>query len=200
MIKINLLGDDTHIEAPGRMWLVGYVASIGFCLLVFYFLNSGISSEISDLSQQQDTLKTELAKLEEVTKEVRELEAKKKELNNKLAVIARLKLSKRGPVRVLDDLNLSLPEKSWLVEVKEVGGIFKISGLALDNQTIASFMKGLESSDYFHTVDLVETRQTEKKQVKMKYFIIQAKVNYAGKLIASTDPDKEEGDKKNKKA
>ena len=137
-------------------------------------------------------LDSQLKKLKEVTKEVRELEAKKAELRDKLAVIAKLKISKVGPVRVMDDLNKALPERAWITSIKERQGSLSIAGMALDDQTIAGFMRDLEASDYYDTVDLVQSRKTPWKGGKISEFSLEAKINYAGKVTAPAQQNVEE--------
>lgn len=190
MIKINLLGDDTAIDHTGLLFVAGYAASVLLFLGVFFLLHSSIVSQIDESTTEVKSLETRLAKLQETTKEVKELEKKRKELREKLAVIARLKKSKIGPVFVMDDLNRSLPEKAWLTGMREKSDSMRIDGFALDNQTIAGFMKDLGKSDYYKTVDLVETKQTARGGVKLKIFTLQTKISYAGK-VGNAEPEDE---------
>ena len=191
MIKINLLGDDTAIDYSHYFWIGGYVSSLAIFIGAFFLVYSAVKSDIDDLTTEVAELDKQLVRLQEETKEIKALDKKKQDLNNKLAVIAKLKRSKLGPVRVLDDLNLAIPERSWLLEIKETGGVFRIVGHAIDNQTIANFMKELESSDYFETVDLIETKQVVTRQVKMSKFTLQTQVNYAGKIVVASDEEEE---------
>ena len=184
MIKINLLGDEETANHSGVLWIAGYFTSLVACLVVFFFLNSLISSSIASLDSQVKTQENQLAKLRAVTKEVKDLENKRKELRDKLAVIATLKRSKAGPVRVMDHLNMALPERAWITQIQEQEKVLKIHGFALDNQTIANFMKGLEASEYFGGVDLIETKQVKWKGAGIKQFTVQAKVSYVGKIAA----------------
>ncbi len=181
MIKINLLGDETVVDTSGIWLLLGYGLSVLAFFLVFTLLQVRANSSIESMTQEQKSLEKSLASLQETTKEVRELEAKKKELAEKTSIIAMLKKSKMGPVRVMDDLNLSIPEKAWVVDVKESQNLMNITGLALDNQTITTFMKNLEKSDFFETIELGESRKVDHKGISIKQFTLQAKVNYAGK-------------------
>jgi len=182
MIRINLLGDETAIDNSGRMYLFGYVAALVVTVIVAVVLQHVTSGEIDLLTEENQGKETELARLKKVTDEVRGLEGKRNELNDKLVLIATLKRSKTGPVRVLDDLNRAMPKKAWLSEVKETSGTLRMTGLALDNPTIADFMKDLESSDYFDNVDLEETKQSLRDGVKIKAFAVRSRVNYAGKI------------------
>lgn len=159
MIRINLLGDSTVVDATAKVWLAGYIASVVLSLGLGIFVYTSWNAEVSELTKEQSDLQAQLDGLLKQTKTVRELEQKKARLTEKLRLIATLKKSKVGPVRVLDDLNMALPEQVWLRGISEKGGKLKIKGRALANQDIAQFMQKLESSDYFADVDLEESRQ-----------------------------------------
>lgn len=182
MIKINLLGDDTVQDNSGTFVIAGYCASLVFAVAILFWMQSAMTARVTSAKNETAKLESQLAKLQETTKEVKDLDKKRAELNDKLVVIATLKRNKAGPVRVLDDLNLALPERAWIVEVKENSGQLHISGIALDNQTIATFMKDLGQSDYFSNVELGETKMIDKKGVKVREFSLDAKISYAGKI------------------
>lgn len=189
LIRVNLLGERKKKGANTLLWLSLYGASVLLCCAVFFVMLTRVGSELADKESQVGLLEAQLAKLRVVTKEVRELDAKKKSLAEKIAVMAALKKKKAGPVHVMDDLNSAVPDKAWIVELKELdGALLRITGFALDNQTIAGFMKALEDSDYFSDVDLVETKQALVKGVGIKEFILQSKINYLGKIIADQTP------------
>jgi len=90
-------------------------------------------------------------------------------------------------VRMLEDLSTATPQKLWLVSFSETNGQATITGMALDNQTIAGFMRSLQSSPYFYEVDLVETSQSEPVRVGgdsgmiFKKFIVKAQLDYLGR-------------------
>ncbi len=182
MIKINLLGDTTIKDFTGVYQLAGFGAAVALTIGVCIILLASISADIESETARSQSLEIELTNIQKKTTEVRELEAKRKLLREKLAVIATLKRNQSGPVRVMDDLNLALPERAWLKEFKEKDSVLRITGLALDNQTIAAYMKGLEASDYFEKVELIEARQTVWKGAKIKLFTLSCKINYAGKV------------------
>lgn len=182
MIKINLLGEAPQVDSSAVVQVVAYFGSIVLSLVVFGFLYTTSLSKLSEMTERKAALALEVERLKTVTKEVKDLEVKRNDLRQKLVIIAKLRKSKLGPVRALDDINSALPEKSWLVSMKEGAGQFDLLGMALDNQTIADFMKKLESSDYFKNIDLVETRQADKQGVRIKSFAIKAQVVYSGKV------------------
>ena len=195
MIRINLLGDDTAIDSSGKIIVAGFCASLIALCAIFFFIQSSFSNEIEALNIDIGEKEQELVRLEKVTKEVKDLEAKEAEYNSKIAVIANLKMSKLGPVRILDDLNGSVPEHAWVVSLKEEAGLMRIDGKAIDNQTIAGFMRELEQSDYVKSVDLGETRQSDERGAKIKAFSLSAVVQYAGGAKTSTEATAEQQDK-----
>jgi Tfp pilus assembly protein PilN len=53
-----------------------------------------------------------------------------------------------------------------------------MNGLAVDNQTVADFMKALAASKYFTSVELVETTQGAGPTASLKRFSIKTGVLY----------------------
>jgi type IV pilus assembly protein PilN len=181
MIRINLLGDEVKRDSSAVLWIAGIVVSFLAFFMVTAFLYFDVSNQLTIREQEVSDLEGQLAQLKERTKEVSGLEQKRKELNSKLAVIAELKLSKLGPVKVLDELNISVPERAWLTGISEQGRSISIRGFALDGQTVASFMDQLEQSNYFADVS-VETRSATFQGVKIQSFSLNSKLSYAGNL------------------
>ncbi len=159
MIKINLLGDSTGKSNSWTYGIIGYAASVVICAAFFFSAYQRIGNAVEDKERDIGRLKSQLAALKLQTAKVDELEKKRATLNSKLALIARLKKSKIGPVRVMDDLNMAVPSRVWLRSVQEKGGQFQIKGRALNNEDIALFLRNLEASDYFSQVELVNSLQ-----------------------------------------
>jgi type IV pilus assembly protein PilN len=153
-------------------------------------------TRLNEAEHTTEMYKTQLAELERKSKEAQKLEKLRDELQAKLRTIEILERQRTGPVRVLEDLSDSTPEKLWLTEMRESGGSLSLLGRGLDNQTIAVFMEDLEESPYFNQVDLVETKQVEDGKAKLKEFSIRASVAYAAVEEEKDAPKKErEGDR-----
>ena len=69
-----------------------------------------------------------------------------------------------------------IPKSAWLSQLGRSGDSVKLVGIALDNQTISSFMAKLEESPFFDEVDLVESKQSSKDDVKLHDFSLAARV------------------------
>ncbi len=156
MIKINLLGEDSASSSDSRIWLAAYGASLVLCVGLFIVLQFQIAGSITELEEKSVQAEQQLARLQDKTKEVRDLETKKTELQNITLAIAALKKSQEGPVRLLDDLNEAVPEKLWLRDFNCKDKLLRIDGIALTDEALVTFIRDLEKSEYFERVDLIE--------------------------------------------
>jgi type IV pilus assembly protein PilN len=203
MTRINLLPVKEAQIATQRRQQVSLVV-LGICLVALLMVVPYVLQKraIARLDAEQEELKVELVKYEELTKEAKDLDKKRKELQTKLDVIRDLDRKRVGPTHVLLDLSGSVPEKLWVEDFTEIGGVANIIGWALDNQTVAAFMRQLETSDYYDAVDLTEATQPEGAEqvrafssdaglLRFKRFVIKANVNYFGKN-APAAPDADE--------
>jgi len=188
MIRVNLLPIKEAQRALGRRQQVSVaLLSISVALLVMVVPYVLQGRHITQLDREITDLSAEIERYNAQTREVRDLEKKRSELQAKLKVIEDLKQKRVGPVRMLEDLSTATPQKLWLVSFSETNGQATITGMALDNQTIAGFMRSLQISPYFYEVDLVETSQSEPLRVGanssmiFKKFIVKAQLDYLGK-------------------
>lgn len=189
MIRINLLPTKEAQRALGRrqqMSVALLSVTVALLMMVIPYVLQG--RQLGRVDRDIDQLRTEIVKFNEQAREVRDLDKKRIELQAKLKVIDDLKQKRVGPVRTLEDLSVATPEKLWLVDFNDVSGLATITGMALDNQTIATFMRHLQGSKYFYDVDLVETSQSEAARsgqspgtgMIFKKFIVKAHLDYLG--------------------
>lgn len=195
MIRINLMprAEARRQAARQRDRQIGLVIAsiLGLIVLISELMTR---TRLNEAENTTEMYKTQLAELERKSKEAQKLEKMRDELNAKLRTIDVLERQRTGPVRVLEDLSDSTPEKLWLTEMRESGGSLSLLGRGLDNQTIAVFMEDLEESPYFNQVDLVETKQVEDGKAKLKEFSIRATVAYAAVEEDEKSDNPERGD------
>ena len=181
MIRINLLSvREVRAEVGRRMEYVvaGLSLALTFLLMLVVFLYQFYRS--SSVAGELAALRTEIAGMEAQVKEVAELQKKVADVTQKNQVIEDLTKKKAGPVRVMESLSSVIPEKLWLTEFKETGGTLVVTGQAIDNQTVADLLRGLQASIYFANVDLVESVQTEPEKTPFKKFSVKSQVLYQG--------------------
>jgi type IV pilus assembly protein PilN len=190
MIRINLLPAKESAQALGQRQQRALVALGGTVALAIMVLPYMLQAhQLGVLERDTNAVQEEIKHYDERVKEVRDLDKLKEELQTKLRIIDDLNNKRVGPARVLGDLSVATPENLWLVDFKETAGAATLTGLALDNQTIALFMRQLQSSPYFHQVDLVETTQSSPARnastgggaPSFKRFIINASIDYFGR-------------------
>ena len=144
--------------------------------------------QASGLERELDELRKELQVLNLKAKEVGELQKKVKEFEGKNKVIEDINKKKAGPVRVMESLATATPGALWLTEFKETGGNLTITGVAVDNQTIAEFLKALASYPYFTNTELVETTQNQQVNMPPRRFLIKSRITYQPKVPAAAAP------------
>ena len=179
MIRINLLPVRELTAEVGRrqeLLVAGLSLTLTVALVVGLYLFQ--SFRLYGLSTEAGSLKKEIEVLNVQLKEVGDLQQKVKALEEKIKVIDDLTKKKVGPVKIMESLSLATPPRLWLTEFRESGGNLTISGLAVDNQTVADFLKSLSTFVYFANVDLVETTQEEKEGIPLKKFSIRSQLLY----------------------
>jgi type IV pilus assembly protein PilN len=179
MIRINLLSAREIKAEIGRrqdltLAALALGATLGLILLVFLYQ----MFRTTTLSRQLSGLRQEIAAMDAQAKEVTELQKKVSELRQKVNVIDDLRKKKVGPVRVMESLSGATPARLWLTEFKENSGNLSLNGMAVDNQTVADFLKALSGSAYFKDVELVESSQSEQEKLLLKKFSLRSRLVY----------------------
>lgn len=186
MIRVNLLPTrEVEREAGRRQETRLVVLGVALVAVMLAGIEVGSRMQLGPLKKEYAKLQTDIVALDKKSAELAQLETEKKDLEEKLKTIATLEAKKVGPVNVLSDLSDAAPEQVWLLEFKESGGLATITGLGLDDQTIANFMRNLDGSPYFDGVDLVETQQSEQDGVQLKRFVVNARLSYSGKELGA---------------
>lgn len=179
MIRINLLpvreikaevGRRNDLIVAGLALALTAVMIVGIYLFQSY-RRSSLEKELADLQSEIITLNVQV-------KEVGDLEKKISDLKSKLQVIENLNKKKIGPVRVMESLSSATPGRLWLTEFKESSGSLSLNGTAIDNQTIADFLRALARSVYFKDIDLIESSQDEKIRPAVKKFSVKGQLLY----------------------
>lgn len=177
MIRINLL----PVRAAQKKEKLRSQLSIFFLCLILVCIACGalyvqkmtainsVKGEIAVIQQKNNDLKKKIG-------QVKDFEKKKADLEQKLAVLQTLKDGKTGPVRLLDDLSAALPEKLWLTKFSEKGGSINLEGVADTENTVAVFMRNLDSSPHYKNIELAVTEQTKAGDRKMQKFTLNCSV------------------------
>ena len=165
MIKVNLLKDhsipvekkQSVISAP-KASLVGYlytaVIVVAIVVFVYTWFSSGNAIEVADAENRR--LESELKEMEALRNQFVELEQKKQERLNKIAIIEKLLESQTGPVELLNAVIQAVPQNRdiWLTLLEQTKSGIKVKGTTRVPEVLPDFMKDLEKSGIFASVDV----------------------------------------------
>jgi type IV pilus assembly protein PilN len=169
MIKINLLPYRDILKKKNIFnHLFTAAATLAGALLVIVVANILITSRISAVERETVRVESQIATNKKIVEEIEKLKAEKELYRKQLEVIENLKKGTKGPMLLLDRLATSMPERTWLLSLKQQGANLEIVGAALDNRSISIFMSNLKGSHYFEKVDLVTTEMKLSKGSKNK--------------------------------
>jgi type IV pilus assembly protein PilN len=160
MIRINLLPFRAARKKENiRREISIYFLALVFLVVVMVFLQTSSGSRLKTLASEAENARKELVLYEKNNRIAAQIRAKTKEIQDRLAVIRDLEAKKTGPLKVLTDIALAVPEdRLWLQSLVENGGVLTINGTAMDNDTVALFMTQLEEADSISSVDLKSTQ------------------------------------------
>lgn len=146
MIRINLLPvRQGKKREMGRQFLVVALFLIAVALGGNWFWYNQLATERDRNQARIDDTKRRIAELEKVIGEVNNINKRRKEVEEKLAILDKLRKGRTGPVRMLDALATATPKKVTLVEFDEKSSAVKLTGKAASHEDVADFMRGLSS-------------------------------------------------------
>ena len=183
MIRINLLPVRAAQKRENIRRQVSYfLGCVILVVVAMAYFTISLNRSISNLTVEIEDAKSELTKLQAIVKRVNQIKKELNKLEAKMDVIARLEANRAGPARIMDALtSLVVADRMWLTKMSEVGGKMNLSGVAMDNKTIADFMTRLEKSPHFNVVDLISSTQVSlEKGKKFKKFTIVCRVSGKG--------------------
>ncbi len=161
MIKINLLPFRAARKKENiRRQVSIFVLSLVFLLIILFYYNWTLGSQIGGLNADIKQTKSELEKYDKINKEIAAIKKKLSILKKKMAVMDTLEANRFEPTRLLDTMTQAVvPKRMWFTNLGTNGDTVKISGIALDNKTVADFMVRLEKTRLFSDVDLNTLKQ-----------------------------------------
>lgn len=146
MIRINLLPvRQVKKRELGRQFLVVAVGLTIIAAIGNWFWYGQEASKRDKAQSRVDETKRRIAELDKVIGEVKNINSHRKEVNEKLDVLKKLRKGRTGPVKMLDALATATPKKVWITEFEEKSLAVTMRGRAMSNEDVADFMRGLAS-------------------------------------------------------
>lgn len=171
MIRINLLGEKKKkkVGAPPR-FLVIFLAVVLASLVVAGFATVYFKTKVSRLKTQSAENKVKLEALAKKISEVKKFEALNKEYLMKNNLIEKLRENQSIPVKILDQVSVSMPEGVWVSGLSYRGGTVTVEGFAFTNIDVVAYVDNLKKASGVTNVNLLETRETQIERVNVYKF------------------------------
>jgi len=171
MIKINLLPISAarKKETARQQVIILFASILGVLLIacaVYFYIGLKIQSTKTEITRSEN----EIQELKLKIGKINNLKNLKQEVQKKLDVLILLRKGKVGPVNRLLTLSEAAPDKLWLTRYAENGSDVSISGVALNEELIAAYMKNLEASPDFEGIELIVSEQMDMQGIKVKKF------------------------------
>ncbi len=144
MIRINLLPVRKKVkQEAGRQILALFaLVLLGAGAGNFFWYSDRDAVVVKQKEGLAQTSKR-IADLEKTIGEVQHINARKAEVEKKLAVLDELRRGRSGPVRMLDALANSIPKKAWIKSFNEERGAVSLLGSAVSHDDVAELMRNL---------------------------------------------------------
>lgn len=159
MIKINLLpvrDIKRRIRAKKEIFFA-LTAFLAFLVLLILFAVFRINT-INGLQEEHRQLQREKEQYTHILNQIKKLDADKKIIETRIGIIDQLKQSSSLTVRVMDEVaRMTPPRRMWLTGLSQTGASLRITGMALDNQTVAKYMDDLSGSPLIGNVVLANS-------------------------------------------
>lgn len=198
MIRINLVAEKRPVDSGQSRFRLdeGKKIALGGSLIVLLAMAyAGWSYWSLDQQAQQverdiDAARVEEQRLIQVISEVREFEARRGRLEQRVSLIEELRRGQTAPVHILDQVSRSLHDMVWLTKMTQTGYDLNIEGNCLSLTALSDFVGALEHSRYFArpveiiNSEVVAATPTSPELIK---FVVKAGFQMSG-LKAATPP------------
>lgn len=155
MIRINLVKERQAPAAPKfqfdeakKLALAGsLIVLLSAAYVGWHFWTLGESQ--AQVERDIEQARSEEQRLNQVISEVRNFEARRAQLEQRVSLIEELRRGQTAPVHILDQLSRSLPDMVWLTKVAQTSFDLTIEGNCLSLTALSDFVGALEHSRYF---------------------------------------------------
>jgi len=191
MIRINLLPFRAARKKENiRRQVTLFLLSLVLLLIVLFYYNFSLNGKVDKLDAKIKDTQGELKKFEKINKEIAQIKKKLNNLKKKMDVMDTLEANRFAPVRLMDAMTqVIVPKRMWFTRLESKGLKVNISGIAMDNTTVADFMIRLENSGLFRDVDLKTLQQSKSNKGPTANF-------KTFRVVCTLKPLKKPGDKK----
>ena len=120
----------------------------------------------------------EIKSLQKEANALKQYKKKVSDLELRRNVIRNLQSERNGPVMLMDEIADIMPRELWIDNFQLKGKKLTIKGYTADNETLATFMRNLNDSNYFKGVKLTQSKKSKKEGLTVNTFSLSMAVVY----------------------
>lgn len=171
MIRINLLPHRAEFRKQQIIeYITVFVASVLLAVALIVVVDIWSTQDLTDLQEEQATLKEKNAILSKKIGELRNLDALRKEVEGKLQIVDELQAGRFRSLTTFNAIVQAMPQNVWLMKVSDTGNAVKLAGYGESSQAVANFMRSLQNSKLFENIQLVFDKQATVENASVRQF------------------------------
>ena len=166
MIRINLLTAERRtvkaatslgFQAGQKMMVLGSLIVV-LALAALGWRYWALGQEAARIENDIEAAQREEQRLAEILRQVKEFEARKAMLLERVNLIDELRKGQNAPVHMIDQVSRALPEMTWLTNIQQQNYTLTMQGRCLTLTSLSDYIGNLEGSRYFiRPVEIVES-------------------------------------------
>jgi len=150
MAHINLLPWREEAEKVKQREYFSILALIGIlAFAVVFSISQFYQAKINGQNARNQYLKNEIQILDIRIAEIKTLNEKKKELEQRMSVVEQLQRSRNVGTQVLNEIANVVPNGIYLTELRKQNNILELIGKSESNNHLANMIREIERSDLF---------------------------------------------------
>lgn len=192
MTRINLLPwrEDLRKQRQQR-FLMTMLLSLLVAAAVMFGWRLLVTSQIDYQKQRNEFLRAEIRKVDELLKEIEELDKVKARILARMQVIQDLQARRPEAVHLMDELVTTMPEGVHLDSITQTGQKVNLKGRAQSNARVSALMRNAEASPWLEKPNLqVVQNKGQDKDATLSEFSLQVQQKRA-KSAAESNPEQE---------
>ena len=192
MTRINLLPwrEDLRKQRQQR-FLMTMLFSLLVAAAVMFGWRLLVTSQIDYQKQRNEFLRAEIRKVDELLREIAELDKVKARILARMQVIQDLQARRPEAVHLMDELVTTMPEGVHLDSITQTGQNVNLKGRAQSNARVSALMRNTEASPWLANPNLqIVQNKGQDKDATLSEFSLQVQQKRA-KPAAESNPEKE---------
>ena len=163
MTKINLLPWREELRKKKQKELINALMLATLIGILSVILTHSYIEQLKIYQNQRNQLlQNEITLLDKKIVEIKDIEAKKKQLQTKIKLIQQLQESRNEAVHLLDEISKIMPEGVFLTKLTQSGHELTFEGKSESNAQISALMRAIEASLWLQKPTLLVIKLPDK--------------------------------------